>query len=98
VQLATMEKLTGYRATDYDFGRLASRLNAQPQFTTQLGGVDIHFIHVRSPHAGALPLIITHDWPGSVIELLEVVGPLTEPTAHGGRAEDAFDLVLWWVR
>ncbi len=94
VQLATMQALARYWGTDYDFGRLAARLNAVPQFTTEIDGLDIHFIHIRSPHEGALPLIITHGWPGSVVELLEVIGPLTDPTAHGGRAEDAFDLVL----
>jgi pimeloyl-ACP methyl ester carboxylesterase len=94
VQLATTQELARYWANDYDFGRLESRLNALPQFMTEIDGVDIHFIHVRSPHDDALPLIMTHGWPGSVIELLDVVGPLTDPTAHGGRAEDAFDLVL----
>jgi pimeloyl-ACP methyl ester carboxylesterase len=94
VQLATMQALAQYWATDYDFGRVAARLNALPQFKTQIDGLDVHFIHVRSRHEGALPLIITHGWPGSVIELLEVVGPLTDPTAHGGSAKDAFDLVL----
>jgi pimeloyl-ACP methyl ester carboxylesterase len=94
VQLATIQELARYWATDYDWRRCEARLNALPQFKTQIDGVDIHFIHVKSPHAGALPLIMTHGWPGSVIELLPVVGPLTDPTAHGGRAEDAFDLVL----
>jgi pimeloyl-ACP methyl ester carboxylesterase len=94
VQLATLEELARYWTTDYDFGRIEARLNAVPQFTTEIDGVDIHFIHVRSPHDDALPLIITHGWPGSVIELLDVVGPLTDPTAHGGSAEDAFHLVL----
>jgi pimeloyl-ACP methyl ester carboxylesterase len=94
VQLATIQELARYWATDYDWRRCEAKLNALPQFTTKIDGVDIHFIHVRSPHAGALPLIITHGWPGSVIELLEVVGPLTDPTAHGGSADDAFDLVL----
>jgi pimeloyl-ACP methyl ester carboxylesterase len=94
VQLATIQELARYWATDYDWRRCEAKLNALPQFTTRVGGVDIHFIHVRSPHADALPLIITHGWPGSVIELLEVVSPLTDPTAHGGSAEDAFDLVL----
>ena len=79
---------------DYDWRDCESKLNALPQFKTEIDGVDIHFIHVKSPHADALPLIMTHGWPGSVIELLEVVGPLTDPTAYGGRAEDAFDLVL----
>jgi pimeloyl-ACP methyl ester carboxylesterase len=94
VQLATMQELARYWASDYDWGRCAARLNALPQFTTVIDGVDIHFIHVRSRHEGALPLVMTHGWPGSVVELLEVVGPLTDPTAHGGRVEDAFDLVL----
>jgi pimeloyl-ACP methyl ester carboxylesterase len=94
VQLATMQELARYWTTDYDFGRIEARLNALPQFTTEIDGVDIHFIHVRSPHEDALPLIMTHGWPGSVIELLETVGPLTDPTAHGGAPEDAFHLVL----
>src|SRR6266508_210362 len=94
VQLATIQELARYWAEDYDFGRIEARLNALPQLTTEIDGVDIHFIHVKSPHADALPLIMTHGWPGSVIELLETVGPLTDPTAHGGRAEDAFHLVL----
>jgi pimeloyl-ACP methyl ester carboxylesterase len=94
VQLATMEQLCRYWATEYDWRRCEARLNALPQFMTEIDGVDIHFIHVRSPHPDALPLIMTHGWPGSVVELLETVGPLTDPTAHGGRAEDAFDLVL----
>src|SRR3954469_19674759 len=94
VQLATLQELARYWTTDYDDGRVESRLNALPQFTTEIDGVEIHFIHVRSQHEDALPLIMTHGWPGSVIELLETVGPLTDPTAHGGRAEDAFDLVL----
>ncbi|MGH3085192.1 MAG: epoxide hydrolase family protein [Gaiellaceae bacterium] len=94
VQLATLQELARYWATDYDFGRLEARLNALPQFTTEIDGVEIHFIHVRSQHEDALPLIMTHGWPGSVIELLETIGPLTDPTAHGGKAEDAFDLVL----
>ena len=94
IQLATIQELARYWANDYDMGRIEARLNALPQFTTEIDGEDIHFIHVRSPHPNALPLIMTHGWPGSVIELLETVGPLTDPTAHGGRAEDAFDLVL----
>jgi pimeloyl-ACP methyl ester carboxylesterase len=94
VQLATMQELARYWATDYDWRTCEARLNAVGQFKTEIDGVDIHFIHVKSPHADAMPLIMTHGWPGSVIELLEVVGPLTDPTAHGGRAEDAFDLVL----
>jgi pimeloyl-ACP methyl ester carboxylesterase len=94
VQLATLQALARYWATDYDWRECEAKLNALPQFMTEIDGVDIHFIHVRSPHEDALPLIITHGWPGSVIELLEVVGPLTDPTAHGGSAEEAFDLVL----
>jgi pimeloyl-ACP methyl ester carboxylesterase len=94
VQLATMQALVRYWTTEYDFGRLEARLNALPQFMTEIDGVDIHFIHVRSPHEDALPLIMTHGWPGSVVELLETIGPLTDPTAHGGTPEDAFHLVL----
>src|SRR5262245_53289416 len=94
VQLATMQALARYWVTEYDFGRVASRLNALPQFKTEIDGLDVHFIHIKSRHEDALPLIITHGWPGSVIELLEVVGPLTDPTTYGGSAEDAFDLVL----
>ena len=94
VQLATIQELARYWATDYDWRKAEAKLNALPQFTTEIDGVEIHFIHVKSPHADALPLIMTHGWPGSVIELLGTVGPLTDPTAHGGRAEDAFDLVL----
>ena len=94
VQLATIRELTRYWVTGYDWRRAEARLNALPQFTTEIDGVDIHFIHVKSPHANALPLVMTHGWPGSVIELLEAVGPLTDPTEHGGSAEDAFDLVL----
>jgi pimeloyl-ACP methyl ester carboxylesterase len=94
VQLATIQELSRYWATDYDWRRCEAQLNALPQFRTGIDGVDIHFIHVESPHADALPLIMTHGWPGSVIELLGSVGPLTDPTAHGGSAEDAFHLVL----
>jgi len=94
VQLATIQELARYWTTDYDWRACVARLNALPQFTTEIDGVDIYFIHVKSRHAGALPLIITHGWPGSVIELLGVIGPLTDPTAHGGSAEDAFDLVV----
>jgi pimeloyl-ACP methyl ester carboxylesterase len=94
VQLATLQALARYWATDYDWRRCEKRLNALPQFTTEIEGTRIHFIHVRSRHEHALPLIMTHGWPGSVVELLESVGPLTDPTAHGGSAEDAFDLVL----
>jgi pimeloyl-ACP methyl ester carboxylesterase len=94
VQLATLQELARYWASDYDFGKLEERLNTLPQFTTEIDGVDIHFIHVRSKHEDALPLIMTHGWPGSVIELLDAVDPLTDPTAHGGEAGDAFHLVL----
>ena len=94
VQLATLRELARYWSTEYDWRACEARLNALPQFTTEIDGVDIHFIHVRSPHEHALPLIMTHGWPGSVVELLETVGPLTDPTAHGGDAEDAFHLVL----
>jgi len=94
VQLATIQELARYWATDYDWRKAEAELNALPQFTTEIDGVDIHFIHVKSPHENALPLIMTHGWPGSVIELLENVGPLTDPTAHGGTPEDAFHLVL----
>jgi len=94
VQLATIQSLARYWADEYDWRKCESKLNALPQFTTEIDGVDMHFIHVRSPHEGALPMVMTHGWPGSVIELLEVIGPLTDPTAHGGGAEDAFDLVL----
>ncbi len=89
-----MQELARYWATDYDWRKAEAKLNALPQFTTEIDGVEIHFIHVRSQHENALPLIMTHGWPGSVIELLETVGPLTDPTAHGGDAEDAFHLVL----
>jgi pimeloyl-ACP methyl ester carboxylesterase len=94
VQLATIQELARYWTTDYDFMRLEERLNALPQFVTEIDGVDIHFIHVESAHEHALPLIMTHGWPGSVIEMIDCVGPLTDPTAHGGSAEDAFHLVL----
>src|ERR1700751_3088394 len=94
VQLATIQALARYWASDYDWRAGEARLNALPQFKTEIDGVDVHFIHVKSPHEDALPLIMTHGWPGSVIELLETVGPLTDPVAHGGSAGDAFDLVL----
>ena len=94
VQLATLQALTRYWAEDYDWRTTEATLNALPQFTTEIDGVEIHFIHVKSPHDNALPLIMTHGWPGSVIELLETIGPLTDPTAHGGDAADAFHLVL----
>jgi pimeloyl-ACP methyl ester carboxylesterase len=94
VQLAPLQALCRYWAEEYDGRRVETRLNALPQFSTEIDGVRIHFLHVRSPHEDALPLVLTHGWPGSVIELLDAVGPLTDPTAHGGRAEDAFHLVL----
>lgn len=94
VQLATVKALAHYWATDYDWRKLEAELNALPQFVTKIDGVDIHFIHVRSPHANALPLIMTHGWPGSVVEFLETVGPLTDPTRHGGTPADAFHVVL----
>jgi pimeloyl-ACP methyl ester carboxylesterase len=94
VQLATIQELARYWGSEYDLRRCEARLNALPQFKTEIDGLDIHFIRVKSKHVDALPLIMTHGWPGSVIELLDSVGPLTDPTAHGGRAEDAFDLVL----
>ena len=94
VQLAAMQELARYWTTEYDWRRCEARLNALPQFKTEIDGLNIHFIHVKSAHENALPLIMTHGWPGSIIELLETIGPLTDPTAHGGRAEDAFHLVL----
>jgi pimeloyl-ACP methyl ester carboxylesterase len=94
VQLATMQELARRWGTDYDFRRFEAQLNALPQFLTEIDGIDIHFIHVRSKHEHALPLIVTHGWPGSVIEQLKIIEPLTNPTAHGGSAEDAFDLVI----
>jgi pimeloyl-ACP methyl ester carboxylesterase len=94
VQLATMRALGRYWEKEYDLRRVQSRLNALPQFTTEIDGVNIHFLHVRSKHPDALPLIMTHGWPGSVIEMLDSVGPLTDPVAHGGAATDAFHLVL----
>src|SRR5881227_894835 len=94
VQLATIQELARYWETDYDWRKAEAKLNALPQFTTEIDGVDIHFIHVKSAHENALPLIMTHGWPGSIMELLESIGPLTDPTSHGGDAEDAFDLVL----
>jgi pimeloyl-ACP methyl ester carboxylesterase len=94
VQLVTIQELARYWTSDYDWRKLEAKLNALPQFITEIDGVDIHFIYVRSPHEDALPLIMTHGWPGSVVELLETIEPLTNPTAHGGDAEDAFHLVL----
>jgi len=94
VQLATIQELARYWATDYDWRACEARLNALPQFMTEIDGQDIHFIHVTSQHENALPLIITHGWPGSVLEMLGIIGPLTDPAAHGGSAEDAFHLVI----
>jgi pimeloyl-ACP methyl ester carboxylesterase len=94
VQLATMRELARYWQTDYDWRKAEARLNALPQFMTNIDGVDIHFIHVRSKHPNALPLIVTHGWPGSIIEQLKIIDPLTDPTAHGGNASDAFDVVI----
>jgi pimeloyl-ACP methyl ester carboxylesterase len=94
VQLAALQALARFWTTDYDWRQCEARLNALPQYKTEIDGLGIHFIHVKSPHQQALPLIMTHGWPGSVIELLETIGPLTDPTAHGGRADDAFHLVL----
>jgi len=94
VQLATMQKLARYWASDYDWRKVEAKLNALPQFITTIDGLEIHFIHVRSKHPNALPLIVTHGWPGSIIEQMKIIGPLTDPTAYGGRAEDAFDVVI----
>jgi len=94
VQLATMQKLARYWATDYNWRNCEAKLQALPHFVTEIDGLDIHFIHVRSKHENALPLIVTHGWPGSVVEQLKIVDPLTNPTAHGGNASDAFDLVI----
>jgi pimeloyl-ACP methyl ester carboxylesterase len=94
VQLAAMQAVCSYWVSGYDVGRVEARLNALPQFTTEIDGVEIHFLHVRSRHDDALPLIMTHGWPGSVMELLDSIGPLTDPTAYGGIAQDAFDVVL----
>ena len=94
VQLATMQQLASYWAKDYDWRKVEAKLNALPQFVTTIDGVDIHFIHVRSKHKNALPVIITHGWPGSIIEQIKVIGPLTDPTSYGGKAEDAFDVVI----
>jgi pimeloyl-ACP methyl ester carboxylesterase len=94
VQLGTIQALARYWATDYDWHKIEARLNALPQFLTEIDGLDIHFIHVRSKHQNALPLIVTHGWPGSIIEQLKIIDPLTNPTAHGGTAADAFDIVI----
>jgi pimeloyl-ACP methyl ester carboxylesterase len=94
VPLATMQDLARYWATDYDWGKAEAKLNTFPQFVTTIDGLDIHFIHVRSKHPNALPLVITHGWPGSILEQIKLIGPLTDPTTHGGKAEDAFDVVI----
>jgi hypothetical protein len=94
VQLATMKELVRYWETDYDWRKAEAKLNALPQFVTNIDGLDIHFIHVRSKNPNALPVIITHGWPGSVIEQLKIIDPLTNPTAHDGSASDAFDVVI----
>ncbi len=94
VQFATMQKLARYWGTDYDWSKCEAKLKALPHFITTIDGLDIHFIHVRSKHKNALPVIITHGWPGSIIEQLKIIDPLTNPTAHGGKAEDAFDVVI----
>src|ERR1700730_3279534 len=94
VQLATMENLARYWGTDYDWRKCEAKLNALPNFLTEIDGLDIHFIHVRSKHENALPLIVTHGWPGSIIEQMKIIDPLTNPTAHGGNASDAFHLVI----
>ncbi len=94
VQLATMQKLARYWATEYDWRKVEARHSALPQFITQIDGLDIHFIHVRSKHKNAMPMIITHGWPGSIVEQMKIIGPLTDPTTYGGKAEDAFDVVI----
>src|SRR5688572_11513845 len=94
VPLATMKALAKYWATEYDWRKAEAKLNALPQFITEIDGLDIHFIHVRSKHANAVPIIVTHGWPGSILEQLKIIGPLTDPTAYGGKAEDAFDIVI----
>ena len=94
VQLVTMQKLAQYWATDYDWRKCEAKLNAIPEFVTTIDGVDIHFIHLRSKNPNALPIIITHGWPGSIIEQLKIIGPLTDPVAYGGKAEDSFDVVI----
>jgi Epoxide hydrolase N terminus len=94
VRLATVQDLANYWATDYDWRRCEAKLNALPQFMTEIDGLDVHFIHVRSPQQNALPLIVSHGWPGSVIEQLKIIEPLTNPTGHGASAPDAFDVVI----
>ena len=92
--LATTQALARYWGTEYDWRKCEARLNALPQFITEIDGLDIHFIHVRSKHENALPIIVTHGWPGSIVEQLKIIDPLTNPTAHGGKASDAFDVVI----
>lgn len=94
VQLQRLQELVRYWGTDYDWRKVESKLNALPQFVTHIDGLDIHFIHVRSRYPNALPIIVTHGWPGSVLEQLTIIGPLTEPIAYGGAAQDAFDVVI----
>ena len=94
VPLATVQKLAHYWATEYDWRKVEARINAVPNFITEIDGLDIHFIHVRSKHPNALPLIVTHGWPGSIIEQLKIIDPLVNPTAHGKSASDAFDIVI----
>src|SRR6478735_3615519 len=94
VQFATMQKLANYWATEWDWKKCEAKINAVPNFITEIDGLDIHFIHVKSKERNAMPLIITHGWPGSIIEQMKVIGPLTNPTAHGGTAADAFDIVI----
>src|SRR5688572_17086765 len=94
VQLATMQKLARYWATEYDWRKVEAKMNSYPQFMTEIDGLDIHFIHVRSKHENALPLIVTHGWPGSIIEQMKIIEPLTDPTKHGGQASDAFHVVI----
>jgi pimeloyl-ACP methyl ester carboxylesterase len=94
VQLATMQALARYWGTEYDWRKIEAEINALPNFITEIDGLDIHFIHVRSKHANALPLIVTHGWPGSIIEQMKIIDPLTNPTAHGGKASEAFDVVI----
>ena len=94
VQLETTQALARYWGTEYDWRKCEAKLNALPQFITEIDGLDIHFLHVRSKHENALPIIVTHGWPGSIVEQLKIVDPLTNPTAHGGSASDAFDVVI----
>ena len=94
IQLAKLQQFMRYWGTKYDWRNIETKMNSLPQFITEIDGIDIHFIHIRSKHPNALPVIITHGWPGSVFEQLKVIGPLTDPTAHGGRPEDAFDVVI----